>query len=433
MKKKKLTQLIAYLWTYIHSLKWILKKYSIFDQVAMIKSGGKRFFYDFLCVRNNYERVTKYLKKVKGERKIRVCFLVSETAKWNMQSLYDELLKSNCYYPFIVVTNLKNLENRPSYQHVLEFYRCMADNVEIGWDEQSKESIDLKIFSPDIVFYQQPWQIYANQSVAYASRFALTYYISYSIENVFEAARPHLCDFYSLLNRYLVFSETYKFYYLSSCPFKLTNLVSIDGHPKLDIYADYRPSDYDHKYIIYAPHHSFAENSLKYGTFPWSGKFILKWAKTHQEINWVFKPHPKLKQSLVLDGIMSQSEVEEYYNEWAKIGLDYEDGNYFGLFKESRCLITDCGSFLTEYLPTQMPVIHLRNKDSKEFSPTTTQIIDSYYKAYDLEELNKYFNEIILDRKDPLLEERKQIMKIIGLSKFDTKSSVIKIINRQLS
>lgn len=428
---------IDFIKAYLYASRWLFKKYSLKEQIASIRVGGGTEFMNYLInypqVIENYESIVKRLKVERKKRKLRVCFLVSEAAKWNMQFLYEELLCNDEFYPFIVVTNVKKSENWPSYQHLLDYYRTVAENVEVGWDEDYKQCIDLKQFSPDVVFYQQPWYIYPNQDVSYVSSFALTCYVSYAIEDPYIVARGHLLNFYFLLSKYFVLNETYKAYFLSLCPFKISNIVSLDGHPKLDVYADYHPHNYIHKYVIYAPHHSIANNTLRYGTFKWSGEFLLEWAKTHPEIDWVFKPHPHLKLSLVEEGVFSQSELDEYINEWQELGIVYEDGNYFDLFKESRCMITDCGSFLTEYLPTQMPVIHLCNSDSKEFSPTNAIIMKSYYKAFDIEELSIILDEVVLKQNDPLKSDRIAVMERVGLKRFHASAIITKELNKLLS
>ena len=425
-------KLIIFVFNYIVSLRWILREISIHDQVRMIKEVGFIFLYRSLLVRLNYHRTKKRLNKEKNRRKIRVCFLVSETSKWNMQSLYDKLFLSDLFYPFIVVTNFMKTENRQSYDHILNFYKNTAANVEIGWDEESKQGIDLRTFSPDIVFYQQPWGLFDNQDVLYVSNFALTYSISYAIEEFFEAISDLVTSFHALLTNYFVFSEYSKKYLESKASYAIKNIIAT-GHPKLETYFDYHPQDYQHSYVVYAPHHSFANSILRYGTFPWSGIPILEWAKAHSDVKWVFKPHPRLKISLLEEGIMNQIEIDEYYNEWSRIGVCYDDGNYFDIFKNSKCLITDSGSFLMEYLPTQMPIIHLRNNSSKGFAPTISVIIESYYKAYDIDELNVLLDNVVIKGIDPKKEERCKLINELGLINTAASENIIKEIRNQLS
>ena len=390
----------------------------------MVKGGGIHFLYHSLRVRFNYHRIIRKLKREKKYRKIRVCFLVLETSKWNMQSLYDKLLASEEFYPFIVVTNFMKTENRQSYNHILNFYKEISENVEIGWDEKSNRGIDLRNFSPDIVFYQQPWGSFENQDVLYVSEFALTYSISYAIEDPYDVVSDLMTHFYCLLTKYFVFSNYTKEYLEANAPYVLKN-IDVTGHPKLETFNNYRSENYLHNYVIYAPHHSFAHSILRYGTFPWSGKYILDWAKKHPDIKWVFKPHPRLKIALIEENIMSQSEVDAYYQEWSEIGLCYDDGNYFDIFKNSRCMITDSGSFLMEYLPTQMPIIHLRNNDSKGFSPTVSKIVDFYYKAYDREELNALLDNVIIKGEDLMKEKRCKLINELGLINNSSSKNII--------
>ena len=56
---------------------------------------------------------------------------------------------------------------------------------------------------------------------------------------------------------------------------------------------------------------------------------------------------------------MTREQVEQYFDEWRAIGSIKEGTSYMELFANSSCLITDCGSFLTEYAFTGKPVIHL--------------------------------------------------------------------------
>ncbi len=379
----------------------------------------------------NYKKVLKNLEKEVKLRNLRVCFLVNETAKWNAQSLYDEMKKSDIFEPFVIVTNLQNLTGRPSYSHLLEFYKSCVDNVQIGWDENTKQGIDLKMFRPDIVFYQQPWDLYDNQNVEYASNFALTCHFSYAMSDAASCIEAHYHDFYSILYKYFVFSDAEKEEYKNKMKDNCKNVLVL-GHPKLDVYKDYDEHKYENKYVIYAPHHSLEEDSLNYATFMWNGEYILNWAKQHPEFDWVFKPHPRLKQALIFNSIMSEEEVENYYSEWAKIGLYYNDGNYFDLFKNSKCLITDCGSFLIEYLPTCKPVIHLRNPKGIDYIPSCRIAMEAYYKAWNVDELNKYLDEILIKNNDYMKNVRIEIQKNLKLQDFNSTKKIINFLKESI-
>ena len=58
-------------------------------------------------------------------------------------------------------------------------------------------------------------------------------------------------------------------------------------------------------------------------------------------------------------GFMNEFEYDEYVAQWNNLpnAYLYNKGNYIELFKTSDLLITDCSSFLLEYMPTLKPII----------------------------------------------------------------------------
>ena len=386
-------------------------------------------FMRYLIVGANYRGVLRKIRgKVVAKSQINVCFLVSEPSKWNVQQLYEAFDKSAMFQPFVVVTKLEYSMDEQSYKQAVKIFKRYVSRVYEGYDVDTHKSVELDRFGADIVFYQQPWELQKNQSVYQVARYALTCYLSYAIEDAETAIRENTVQFYSLLFKYFVFSMSTEAELKNRFGYCFSNLEAV-GHPKLDVYADYNPDNYQHNYVIYAPHHTVIEGvGNSYGTFAWSGRLVLDWAKKHTNIKWVFKPHPKLKGMLIKSHVMTPDEVEEYYKEWSQVGWKYEEGNYFDIFKNSRCMITDCGSFLTEYLPTMQPVIHLRNKRSQKHSVTNTEIMEHYYKCYAPTELEALLDSVLLKSEDPMKEERKQIIQHLNLKQHSASQKVVNVI-----
>jgi UDP-N-acetylglucosamine 2-epimerase len=195
------------------------------------------------------------------------------------------------------------------------------------------------------------------------------------------------------------------------------------GHPILDSYSV--KDETEKKYIIYAPHWTVCGDNLRFGTFKWSGEKMLNFAKSHPELNWVFRPHPLLYNFIISSGFMRQQEIDKYYDEWKSFAVFSEGGDYIDLFKQSYAMITDCGSFLTEYFVTENPVIHLV---SEQLNPNSTiqEIDKTYYTAHDSDELIKHLHHVILDKNDYKKEER---VKLLEKLNFRNSNSAEKIIN----
>lgn len=83
-------------------------------------------------------------------------------------------------------------------------------------------------------------------------------------------------------------------------------------------------------------------------------------------------------------------------------------GDYYDIFRTSDLMITDCDSFLTEYLPTGNPVIHLIPSKEPIWSIVSINSSQHYYKVHNLKELESTFDMLVNQHKDPLKDERQK-------------------------
>lgn len=369
-------------------------------------------------LRVRYRFVRKRLKKDYRLRKIRVGFLVSEIAKWKGQSVYDYMAQSNDFDPSILVypssleLSLDQNRIREELQKKIEYFAKSGMRVVSIWDSLKNQTICLKLINVDLLFYQQPWDIPPAPHPELIAKRALTFYFPYYVPNNFSISETlekelHYCVYrYFLLNEYQAkcFEKYIKSYNYAG---KLVGL----GHPALDEFYLKRDYKATKDYVIYAPHFSFLCDYHKRinlpffsSTFLEQGNIVLSFAKQHPEVNWVFKPHPRLRIALIESGAWTEEEVDLYYKAWEKIGLVSLDSNYSNLFLESKAMITDSCSFLTEYGCTGKPLIRLipdMGNNMPKPNPDLINLYDSFYKVYQDKELVETLQMIVIDNKDP--------------------------------
>lgn len=359
-------------------------------------------------IRANYSSVEKKLREKVKTQKLRVAFLVQETEKWQYQTLYMSLKKSEHFEPFVIVVPINYKKKDIERLHeTYRFFEKQNITVFYGYDLQKEQYIALSAFNTDIVFYQQPWGIHPLQHIVATSYFALTAYCPYAIvenEEVFDKA----CLFFDALWRHFVTDETAK-QALDNKNFDTKN-IRITGHPKmdwaLDIITKTQQETKDRKIVIYAPHHSFSKSGLRWATFKWSGPVILQAIQEYSEYLWILKPHPLFKKTLLREHIMTEDEYKNYCDTWQKYGKIVTGGNYFELFGKSDLLITDCGSFLAEYALTKKPVIQLIAENAYPQHPYNEKLSKDYYKVYDAASMKKMMTEILINKNDSLQQKR---------------------------
>lgn len=360
------------------------------------------------------------------KNKIRVCFLVTENQKWKSQELFDALKKDKIFDVFAVYAprNTSNHQQKSAVDADVEFFKSRVSPLYIGYDVKTNKYEDLKKFKPDVVFYTQPWDIPEIHSVAEVSKFAKTAYIPYGVANAVTPMRENLDRFYYHLWRYYTAHKLINKQYVEKIPYVVPNLKAV-GYPVLNEIMNCKTKH--ENMVIYAPH-PIGNTWVNYWTFEWNGEQILEYAKKHPEVHWVFKPHPDFRWAGY--NHLGKDFIDKYYDEWAKIGDIYEKGDYYGLFQKSRCLITDCGSFITEYFVTGNPVIHLRNPKATDYNGLNDVVKEVYYKVWNQDELKKVLDLIIEQKQDPLKQKRKILFDELGLEKLNASRKIIKDLKR---
>lgn len=386
--------------------------------------------------------IRRIRSKVKKGQRIKVLFIDTETAKWKAQSLY-ELMKQDANYEPIIGVSIRDYSERKSITEIRDdiekakfFFANKGDDCVSIYDCDTAQPINLEEFAPDIVFYQQPWYDSGCHRIEVVHRKALTCYEQYFVPNIgfpeFEAQMlfHRYLAFFFLLNKGWVreYSKNVSRMFFSG------RLLGV-GHTMLDMFTQQRMAirESGKKTVIYAPHHSLTPDSLmKIGTFLENGKEMLRYAQEHRQFNWIFRPHPVLKEVLSrIDG-WGELEQKRYYSEWASIGQVSVGGDYLDIFANASALITDCGSFLVEFAATGKPIIHLISKNTdREPALPTRELISTYYKVHNNEELVEILDCVLVNGADPLRKERIDAVVRAGLSSQNAAKNIMDFFARE--
>ena len=217
---------------------------------------------------------------------------------YKRQSLYEALKKSSHFEPFVLLANFKKPEIGISPQeHIrkgIKFFESRDIELKLVYDINQYRHLELKTFKPDIVFYQQPWQIPDKQNLINTSKYALIAYVPYCYHSQ-NSYVNYLLGFHGKLWKYFVETELHKKEYEQI--YKAKNCIAV-GSCKLDNYKLIDSSKINKiwkttgkKRIIYAPHHFFEQEAPQgVSTFDKNGNFILRLAKSHPEYEWIFRP-----------------------------------------------------------------------------------------------------------------------------------------------
>lgn len=373
------------------------------------------------------QRLEKLRRKVQGGKKIKVFFMTQRAAAFGAASVYKAMEKKDIFDPYILCISKRDIWYKDFYEAVeedVEFFEKRGFRAINAYDE-NKTPKDLTVLKPDIIFYDSP-NLYgpANNShfrLDLLNWKFLTCYIPYGLLMV-DSFYYHY-DNVNVRTSWKVFLDTDASYSraLSDAEFNGLNIVKA-GYPKFDDYEMEKGAELpvklqnDKRTIIYAPHWSLNfENN--FATFDLYKDIVLNFAITHPEMNFVFKPHPELEYRIKARYKTGASEFshEDYINyikTWDALqnGICITQGGYISIFERSDCMITDCGSFIGEYLPSLNPCIYIFNPRKKHqwdaYTPLAKKILNTYYIANDVCELEQYFQDVVVNDNDIKKESR---------------------------
>lgn len=343
-----------------------------------------------------------------------IVFINTDTCLWDaLKSIFYEFASDPNYNTYLVADNTF-------------FFRKL--NIQ----SFSLKDFDISRLSPDIIFRDTPYCERMPENIKGSTLTNIPgapkichipYTMLIGVVEKLYFAHP----FFNLCWKVFIDSEKKKNIFGNFYDRKtLDDKFIVSGYPKHDEYISNRELDLlwgkkkksEKKRVFWAPHWSVTnylfEDARKfnykrgYSTFLKYNDFFLKILVKYRNIDFILRPHPTLFKRLSSYNHMTEAEVNSFIDEFNshENGQVISGGDYMGQFIISNAMITDCCSFIGEYLPSKKPVLHLWRDDNPGYNNIGQSILNSYYKAKNEEDIDNFLTDVVINEEDPMLEER---------------------------
>jgi len=355
------------------------------------------------------------IQAVSKHRPVRVFFYLMNTAMWKSDKLF-KLLQADDRFEPVIISYLFPSDTLNGKQVLeQEIRRYCAENgyqYQCGFDFTNNKLLPIDSFEPDLVFYPQPY----HEKLSELPSEALMAYIPYC----FEVERGRVFHNWLYQNICWKMFLPNEFHYSLERKYNVNKgrNVVVAGYPLSDFFFDghipgdkcWKEDDPSKKKIIWAPHHSIlAEDTLDYSLFLDIAEGMLEVVKEYQDrVQFVFKPHPVLRDKLNRHPNWGVGKTDSYYKSWCELpNCNFVSGGYVDLFMTSDAMIHDCSSFTVEYLYVNKPVMFLSKtgKAPAVFNEFGQECYDVHYHGTTINDIRRFIEDII-DGKDPLCGER---------------------------
>ena len=365
------------------------------------------------------------LSLLKGKPVIRCVFFATEIADWKCDSVYIAMQNHPRFDPLVFVCPIINCGREYMLEKLEEttsFFERKGYNPIKSYDASTVKYVDVrKSLSPDLIFFTSPYENLVDDRYNISHYCdCLTMYIPYGFTNNKDLSFQYNLLLHNLVWRYYVESQ-YHFNYaqnISKC--KGRNVV-VTGYPAIETYLDkrYTPKtdpwkikDRSVKRIIWAPHHTIESvGNVAYSCFLDYADFMLQMAEKYcDEVQFVFKPHPLLQCKL--ETMWGKARTNAYYSKWNSMcNTSVELGDYVDLFISSDAMIHDSGSFITEYLYVNKPVMRTINEIpfSQMYNDFVIKCLDNYYLAKNKKDVEQFIINVI-NGVDALKDKRTKFL-----------------------
>ncbi len=362
------------------------------------------------------------------DRPIHLVFVCHMPALWGMFDTIHRAASADRDFKTTVVAlpcmhpNLA--PGRYSDLGIYDYLKARGVNAIEGYVKKQDAWLTPESLAPDYVLFQTPYNLFPRLwSAGHISTFAKVCYVPYATTlfrgEVDEIVHPE--SFFSAAS--LVFAENSvtrdrlidRF---KSRPWFRQEAVVLSGSPKLD-YVNTKNGSGETAWkqgitnertrILWTPRWWTNDGSCHFFYYK---TYFADFCARHEEVDFVFRPHPLSIQNFLNTGELSQADLERMelsYERSSNMAID-RAGDYQSTFLTSDVLVSDISSMLIEYLLTEKPIVYTHRVDL--FNELGRSLSEGFYWVRNSEELTSTL-EMLIAGSDPLRAKRRELIQTL--------------------
>ena len=361
--------------------------------------------------------------RLQGKPTLEVAFFLTIPGMWKSDYLFREMQNDPHFHPYVVIypysvfKGFSQEEVQQTLERTKRFVEDKGFEYVVPYDAKRNRWQDVKkTLNPDIVIFSTPYKDIPPKYFIYHWRDRFTCYVPYAFVHFNAYDFQYNYIFHNLVGIHFLETELHKQNAVDYSRNHGENVV-VSGYPGTEVFLrpDYqpkpvwKPQPHPKKKVIWAPHHTI-DGGLAIASFMTFCDIMPRMAQKYaDQIQFAFKPHQLLK--FKLQQVWGKERTEAYYAQWAQMeNTQLEETSYVDLFLTSDAMVHDSGSFTSEYLFTQNPVMFLVNSDafSDKFNAFGKEAFACHYHGRTEEDVDKFLRDVVLKGDDPMRPQRSQ-------------------------
>lgn len=365
-----------------------------------------------------------YTIKLRFKKQINVVFFAMSRSMWRYQHLYEEMSKHRRFKITIIIQpfyNWPETQKEEAIRELQEYFESKSMPYEMG-TKSDGSILDVKNdYSPDILFYPQPYYGYYPSQLSFENfKNRLLCYYPYAFWRS-KNEWSYNTLYHQFAWKLFYSTELHRKDAKEICSNKGRN-VEVVGYPNADDFLFrehidvWKKQDTKKKRIIWAPHFTINKGGwLEQSNFLWMAELMINIAKKYSDkIQMAFKPHPHLFRELCEHKEWGETKTREYYNQWANMeNTQLETNEFVDLFMTSDAMIHDSGSFCVEYHYSGNPVMYVADNFEKQVEVMADfgkLAMRQHYVGKCEQDIIDFIEKRVLADNDPMKEQRLQFV-----------------------